>query len=374
MFTRQYPPKPVPMGHGSRRTRKSWSRHVISIRCIFGLVFVGFVFLGFWIGHPKSLDESPWLVGGAAAAQGRGPDPVPVKPETDEFRPFDDLTVDDVIDPVPIESLNSTNAAYYVICDGRHVIQYVQYLSLASVTRFFNPSHVVFLFETEPPTVLPGNWTTLSRLDDVIRKCRSRLVAHRMRNASLVCRRDVTKMEEFVMKLLFRFGGLYVGTRTFVTEMASFMRPGIIDEHVLWHFADDLEGFAYVRAPLGTADLAAGNNTGGPPLHPADGAASPSSPGRQVPIRYITSRQLHCLESPGMTREALYTNAGLVRHACLVIRDRVRGVDPWTVVEMRSDFGKFMRKAVFNIYNEQETQFYMRATNTSATPPLCSIV
>lgn len=362
MFTRQYPS----MNHGSKRIRKSsWCRHVISIRSVFGLVFAGFVCLGFWIGHPRYPDESPFLVGGA----NRPGDPGPVKPEADEFRPFDELTVDDVIDPVQIESLNSTKAAYYVICDGRHRIQYVQYLSLASVTRFFNPSHVVFLFETEPPTVVRGNWTTITRLDDLVRKCRARLVAHRMRNASLVCR-DVIKMEEFVMKLLFRFAGLYVGTRTFMTEMATFMRPGIIDEHVLSHFSDDMEGFAYVRAPLGSADLADNNRTGPPmmALHPA-GAVSP----RQVPIRYITSRQLHCLESASMTREALHTNAGGVRHACLVIRDQVR-VDPWTVVGMRSDFGTFMRKAVFNIYNDQETMFYMRATNTSATPPLCSVV
>ena len=38
---------------------------------------------------------------------------------------------------------------------------------------------------------------------------------------------------------------------------------------------------------------------------------------------------------------------------------------------MRSDFGQFARKAVFNIHNDWETRYYIKATNSTAMPLLC---
>lgn len=359
IYSRKCPSEHTSNVNGIRRHRRNCCRCFTSIQSIVFLVFVSFVFIGYWIGQTTYVSEA-WTgksltLQAMTPARIRRPTLVRMKSE-----PIHELAVEDVVDPISIQSLDSSRLAFYVFCGEQNSIEYVQYLSLASVTRFFDPSHLVFLYETEAPTLLPGNWTTMTGMDDLLRKCTVRLVTHRMANASLICG-DAIKTREFIMKLLFRFGGLYVGRRTVMTEMAIFMRPTIIDDHLLSHIEDDLEGFIYVKRPLTTNELP--ENQREPASRPFGQPPQPSQ-GPSYKVKYITSRQLSC-------QEALRAKEGEVHHACLIIRETLTG-DPLKVVQMRSAFGSSVRKAIFNFVNEQQMQSYRISTNTSVTPPLCS--
>lgn len=362
IYSRRCPSEHASNVNGIRRHRRNCRRCFTSIQSIVLLVFVSFLFIGYWIGQTTYVSEA-WT-GKSLTVQAMSMTPVRIRRPTlarMKSEPLiHELAVEDVVDPISIQSLDSSRLAFYVFCGERNSIEYVQYLSLASVTRFFDPSHLVFLYETETPTLQPGNWTTMTGMDDLLRQCTVRLVTHRMSNASLICR-DTIKMREFIMKLLFRFGGLYVGRTTVMTEMANFMRPTITDDHLLSHIEDDLEGFIYVKKPLTTNELP--ENQRKPASRPFDQPPQPSQ-GPSYEVKYITSRQLSC-------QEALRAKEGEVHHACLIIRETLTA-DPLEVVQMRSAFGSCVRKAIFNFVNEQQMQNYRISTNTSATPPLCS--
>src|SRR6218665_1003153 len=367
MYMRQRPFKTVQLTSGARRHRKSCTGYLASTRGIFTLFLLSFVFfLGFWISVYRLLEDRPGWMRWRVTSRPSGAAPIP----DDEFQPYDRLEVSDVVDLSAIERLNSTRTAFYILCAGQESIDYVQYLSLASVIRFFVPSRLVFLVESNPARLKGGNWSRHQTLEDILRPCSAYRGSIRMKGGALVCR-DPERMHEFIMKLMLQFGGLYVGRRTFMTELAAFMRPTFIEEHILSHLTDDGEGFAYIRQPISSYEnLTSSSTKDVVPVRPA--GLPRSTDERPVKVRYLTSRQLSCLESTRLTEEVLHTNNGAVQYPCLFIRDPPVHLDPLSVVRMKTDFGEFARKAVYNIYNAAETMYFMRATNTPIIPPLCN--
>lgn len=367
MYMRQRPFKTVLLASGTRRPRKWCRGQWASSGGIFFVFLLSFVFfLGAWISLDRHLaNRKSWLMW-PVQSQPNGVAPIP----DDEFQPYDRLEISDVVDLNLIERLNSTRIAFYVLCAGHESLDYVQYLSLASVIRFFVPSRLIFLVESGPARMKRGNWSNHLTIEGLLEPCPAYRGSVRMKGGSMVCK-DPKKMHEFIMKLLLQFGGLYVGRRTFMTELATFMRPTFIDEHILSHLTDDAEGFAYIRQPLSSYGNQSFSSptTDVVPIHPA-GQPRPSDQ-TPVKVRYLTSRQLSCHESTRLTEEVLHTNDGTVQYPCLFIRDPV-SLDPWSVVKMRTDFGEFARKAIYNIHNTEETMYFMRATNTPIIPPLCN--
>lgn len=375
-YMRQRPFKTIPFTSGTRRHRKwkctgQWtSKRGIFVVFLLSLLVFSLVC---WISLGRFIEDRPsWMTWPQVQSQPNGVAPIP----DDEFHPYNRLEVSDVVDLNHIRRLNSTRTAFYVLCAGQESIDYVQYLSLASVIRFFAPSRLVLLVESDPVRLDGGRWSSDQTLKDLLGPCPAYRGSVLMKGGSLVCR-DPEKMHEFIVKLLLQFGGLYVGRRTFLTELASFMRPTFIEEHILSHLTDDAEGFAYIRQPISSYEnmsfpresSSSSTDVVPVPIHPA--GQPRSSDETPVKVRYLTSRQLNCLDSTRLTDEVLHRNDGTVKYPCLFIRDPV-SLDPWSVVRMKTEFGDFARKAVYNIYNSEEAMYFLRATNTPIIPPLCN--
>lgn len=212
-----------------------------------------------------------------------------------------------------------------------------------------------------------------------------------MKNAAMICRHRNQRLQptpmpsvaakprtndggmmfnDFVTRLLLQYGGLYVGQRTMMTDVAAYFRlPGAITEHMLSYRSRSnlYEGFIFVREPIVRRPPASDQNgSSTTPSRPMD-----APPG--VEVYYYKSREIKCFEGRNFSTGSLQLslNQQVSTYACAVMVDGTPASDPFNVVDMKSDFGRFARKALFNIRDDWETKFYLRAINGSVVPPLC---
>lgn len=273
--------------------------------------------------------------------------------------------------------------------------------------RFYNPDQLIILYETRPPSV-SGNWISSSSLLSsssdqfaaLMSRCSRRYHGPmKMKNGTMVCKSRRQKQPtvgagnveqsdggkyfyEFVTRLLLQYGGLYIGHRTFMTEVATYFRlVGAVNEHMLsYHsYMENGQGFVFVREPIvdrpptspqpATAALFA--PAPGAPVVPTTYRPDEAPPG--VEVRYYTSREIGCYEGRNFSIDALQMTVEqkVSLYACAVMCEGTPASRPYEVLALKSDFGRTARKAVFNIHDDWETKYYLKAVNGSAVPPLC---
>jgi len=174
-------------------------------------------------------------------------------------------------------------------------------------------------------------------------------------------------MREFIMKLLLMYGGLYVGRHTFMTEVTSYLRVGEIRENILLYLNNASEGFIFVKNTL--TNMADEETIS--PLRLTRKEAKQYGV-KHVPVRVLNSREVRCFESETYFSDVLHHPDGNSVYSCVVLTPDAR-VDPLSIISLQSDFGRFARKTVFNIHNDWETRYYVRVTNASLVPHMCSI-
>jgi hypothetical protein len=187
------------------------------------------------------------------------------------------------------------------------------------------------------------------------------------------------RLDDFITRLLLQYGGLYVGRNTLLTEIANYFTiPGAISDQILsFHsWASPGEGFTFVRDPV----FAHPSN---PPANgdslPGDGVGDmktdrPPWVPDGVEVRYYKSREIGCYEGRNFSTDALHVSVNNRQslYACAVmLTDKNDVINPQTVISLKSDFGRVARKAMFNIHDDWETKYYLKAVNGSSVPPLC---
>jgi hypothetical protein len=306
-----------------------------------------------------------------------------------------------------IQMSRSTQTAVYIWCDDDTAFTYLNYLSIASVMRFYRPNQMMIFYETRPPSI-SGNWIQLSstssssdvdQLAALMSRCHLTFQGPtKMKNGTMVCRSRRQKQSaaggnvqrqqqsdggkffnEFITRLLLQYGGLYVGRSTFMTEVATYFRlVGAVNEHMLsFHSYTEVgEGFVFVREPVVDRPPAASERPPGDVLAPVAGATTTSRPEGAPPgveVRYYKSREIGCYEGRNFSTDALKLSVDqkVSLYACAVMPGGPPELNPQEVLTLKSDFGRAARKALFNIHDDWETKYYLKAVNGSAVPPLC---
>jgi len=311
----------------------------------------------------------------------------------------------------------TTRTAIYIWCDDDTSFTYLNYLSIASIMRFFVPDRLLILYESRPPTIT-GNWFQSTsdssrshqqqqlqqqerpsssdgdeQLAMLMTRCqKSYLGPTKMKNGTTICRSRRSRRpasavgdvdgqsdggrlyNEFVMRLLLQYGGLYVGQRTFMTEVANYFRlTGAVQEHMLTYrsTSDIGEGFVFVRQPVVDQPSANDSDAVTASVGPSTRRPEGAPPGAEV--RYYKSRELGCYEGRNFSVDPLQlsVNQQVSMFACAVMVDGTAASQPQHVIGLKSDFGRAARKALFNIHDDWETKYYLRVVNGSLVPPMC---